>query len=65
MIPYADHVCAVCESDCDKVTYLRQSVRLLEAENFALRYALVEAQNLRSFALNAIQDRFPPLGAVR
>ena len=56
---HGDHLCSVCESSCDQVTDLKRRVRLLERENFALAFALVEERTLRASIDDAIEERFP------
>ena len=56
---HVDHVCAVCGSDCDTVTGLKRRVRLLEMDVQRLAFALVEARELRAWATDEIERRFP------
>jgi hypothetical protein len=56
---HVDHVCAVCESDCGRVTALRREVVLLENALLVAAYRLREARELRDFAREQIDRRFP------
>ena len=56
---HVDHCCAVCESDCDRVTYLRRSIVELERDVLTLAFALAESRELRGFAEGEIEARFP------
>jgi len=48
-----DHVCAVCESDCDSTTALKMRVRDLERENSELRWDLTETRRTLSTVIQA------------
>jgi hypothetical protein len=54
-----EHVCVLCESDCDRVTELRRQVRQLQDAVLLLSFALAEARELRDFARDEIECRFP------
>jgi len=54
-----DHVCAVCESDCDSTTALKMRVRDLEREVLRLAVALRESRGLTAFAHRELEQRFP------
>ena len=56
--PLVDHACPLCESDCDRVTYLRRRVVELERDVLTLAYALVQSRELRDFARGEIERRF-------
>ena len=58
-LAHVDHVCAVCESDCDRVSELRRHVRELEDAVLLLSYALHDTRELRDFAEREIEARFP------
>ena len=53
------HTCSVCESDCDRVSYLRLRVRDLERDVLALVVALRESRHLTAFARDELERRFP------
>jgi hypothetical protein len=53
------HACPLCMSDCDSTTALKRLVRDLERDVLLLSFALVEARELRGFALAEIRCRFP------
>ena len=56
---HGDHVCSVCESDCDRVTDLRREVHQLRDLVFVLAYELQNARELRDFSRGEIEHRFP------
>jgi uncharacterized protein YbaA (DUF1428 family) len=58
-LAHVDHVCAVCESDCDKVTALRVDVKALQHALLVMAWNLREARELRDFALSEIERRWP------
>lgn len=65
MIENADHVCAVCESDCDLVTALRQRVRDLERHALTLSYMLATFEQAINLPNGKTHEWFPSSGAVR
>ena len=58
-LPHVDHCCAVCESDCDTVTALKRRLWAAEHNVQALAFALTRLRELRDFALEEIDRRFP------
>ena len=54
-----EHACVLCESCCDTVTDLKRRNRLLEMDVQRLAFALVEARELRAWAADEIERRFP------
>ena len=56
---HVDHCCAVCESDCDTVTALRQRVRDLERDRLRLGFMLATFEVALRVPEGSASDWFP------
>ena len=56
---HVDHCCAVCETTCDEVTAFKRAVCEFQGQGLVLSFALHESRELRDFAREQIDGRFP------
>ena len=58
-LAHGDHICSVCESDCDTVTGLRMYARDLERELLRMSFMLAAFERALKVPVGSSDDWFP------